>query len=73
MSLKIHCLHLLLSGRPAETTKKIKYPSTYGGLLAKIKWKTPQVCARIEKKYKKTKKIRILDIITRFNICCRYV
>ena len=28
-------------------------------LLAKIKWKTPQVCARIEEKCKKTKKIRI--------------
>jgi hypothetical protein len=47
--------------------KKIKYPSAYGRLFAKIKWKTPQVCARIKKKYKKTKKIRILDIITRFN------
>jgi len=28
-------------------------------LLAKIKWKTPQVCARIEEKCKKTKKISL--------------
>jgi len=46
---------------------KIKHPSAHGRLLAKIKWKTPQVYARIKKKCKKTKKIRILDIITRFN------
>jgi len=57
-----------LSFRPTGGNHiKIKYPSTHGRLFAKIKWKTQQICARIKKKCKKTKKIRLLDIITRFN------
>jgi hypothetical protein len=53
MSLKIRWLYLLLILVTDENTQKNKVPMF---LLAKIKWKTPRVCVKIENKCKRTEK-----------------